>query len=157
MNGACIGYGLTGALVADFLIASDRALFGMPEVKIGVPTIVGSMRMPHKIGWANAMEILLTGDNIDAERAREMGLALEGRAARLADGMKRERWQRGSAKGAPLAVRAVKEVAWRSQRMGWTEALRMGEAIRRIVGDSEDAKEGGRAFFEKRPPEWTGA
>ena len=59
--------------------------------------------------------------------------------------------------GAPLAVRAVKEVAWRSQRMGWTEALRMGESIRRIVGDSDDAKEGGRAFAEKRPPEWTGA
>ena len=56
INGACIGYGLTGALVADFLIASDRAIFGMPEVRIGVPTIVGSMRMPHKIGWANAME-----------------------------------------------------------------------------------------------------
>ena len=54
-------------------------------------------------------------------------------------------------------MRAVKEVAWRSQRMGWTEALRMGESIRRIVGDSDDAKEGGRAFAEKRPPEWTGA
>ncbi|WP_428119254.1 enoyl-CoA hydratase/isomerase family protein [Candidatus Poriferisodalis sp.] len=156
VNGACIGYGLTGALVADFLIASDRALFGMPEVKIGVPTIVGSMRMPHKIGWANAMEILLTGDNIDADRAREMGLAWkvvphdtlmdEARdlAARLCQ-------------GAPLAVRAVKEVAWRSQRMGWTEALRMGESIRKIVGDSDDAKEGGRAFAAKRPPKWTGA
>ena len=156
VNGACIGYGLTGALVADFLIASDRAIFGMPEVKIGVPTIVGSMRMPPKIGWANAMELLLTGDNVDAERAREMGLAwkvvphdsLMDEARELAERL---------CQGAPLAVRAVKEVAWRSARMGWTEALRMGESLRRLVAASDDAKEGGRAFAEKRPPEWTGA
>ena len=155
VNGACIGYGLTGALVADFVIASDRAVFGMPEVKIGVPTIVGSIRMPPKIGWANAMEILLTGDNIDAERAAEIGLAwktvphdtLMDEARELAARL---------CQGAPLAVRAVKEVAWRSPRMGWTEAVRMGESIRRIVGASEDAKEGGAAFREKRAPEWKG-
>lgn len=155
VNGACIGYGLTGAVAADFIIASDQAIFGMPEVKIGVPTIVGSIRMPGKIGWANAMEILLTGDNIDAHKAAEIGLAwrtvphdtLMDEAHTLAERL---------CQGAPLAVRAVKEVAWRSQRMGWTESVRMGEAIRRIVGSSEDAKEGGLSFREKRPPIWTG-
>ncbi|MGZ0220164.1 MAG: enoyl-CoA hydratase/isomerase family protein [Acidimicrobiales bacterium] len=155
VNGACIGYGLTGAVAADFLIASDQAMFGMPEVKIGVPTIVGSIRMPGKIGWANAMELLLTGDNISAERAEEIGLAwrtvphdtLMDEAQTLAERL---------CQGAPLAVRAVKEVAWRSQRMGWTESVRMGEAIRRIVGMSDDAKEGGRSFREKRPPVWKG-
>jgi len=120
-----------------------------------VPTIVGSIRMPGKIGWANAMELLLTGDNISAERAEEIGLAwrtvphdtLMDEAQTLAERL---------CQGAPLAVRAVKEVAWRSQRMGWTESVRMGEAIRRIVGMSDDAKEGGRSFREKRPPVWKG-
>ncbi len=155
VNGACIGYGLTGALVADFLVASQNATFAMPEVRIGVPTIVGSMRMPLKIGWANAMEILLTGENFSADRALEMGLAwkvvppegLMDEAHALAQRL---------CQGAPLAVRAVKEVAQRSQRMSWTEALRMGESIRRIVAASSDATEGGRSFAEKRPPEWTG-
>ena len=58
--------------------------------------------------------------------------------------------------GAPLAVRAVKEVASRSQRMGWAEAVRMGESIRRIVGGTEDAQEGVEAFREKRDPQWKG-
>ncbi len=155
VNGACIGYGLTGALATDFLIASERAVFGMPEVRIGVPTIVGAIRMPPKLGWSNAMELLLTGDNITAERAKEIGLAwkvvppedLLAEARLLADRL---------CQGAPLAVRAVKEMASRSPRMGWTEAVRMGESIRRLVGASEDAAEGGRAFKEKREPDWQG-
>ena len=155
VNGACIGYGLTGAMATDFVIASERAMFGMPEVKIGVPTIVGAIRMPPKLGWSNAMELLLTGDNITAQRAQEIGLAwkvvphdeLLAEAQQLAERL---------CQGAPLAVRAVKEMATRSPRMGWTEAVRMGESIRRLVGASDDAAEGGRAFREKRPPQWTG-
>ena len=117
VNGACIGYGLTGAIATDFLLASDQAVFGMPEVKVGVPTIVGSMRIPSKVAWADAMEILLTGDNIDAEQAADIGLAwrvfphddLMDEAYALAHRL---------CQGAPLAVRAVKEVATRSQRDG---------------------------------------
>jgi|TARA_B110000438_G_scaffold5202_1_gene5160 enoyl-CoA hydratase/carnithine racemase len=155
VNGACIGYGLTGAVATDFLIASDKAIFGMPEVKVGVPTIVGSMRIPEKLSWADAMEILLTGDNISAEKAVQIGLAwkvvphaeLIEEAHKLANRL---------CQGAPLAIRAVKEVASRSRRMGWSEAIRMGESIRRIVGDTEDAKEGLTSFREKRPPVWKG-
>ena len=62
VNGPCIGYGLTAVAACDFVIASDRATFAFPEVRIGVPTIVGAIRFPSKIGWANAMELLLTGD-----------------------------------------------------------------------------------------------
>ena len=74
VNGYCLGYGLTLATWCDFVLASDRAEFGLPEVRLGVPAIVASIRLPQRINWADAMELLLTGERIDAERARAMGL-----------------------------------------------------------------------------------
>ena len=74
VNGYCLGYGLTLASWCDFVLASDRAEFGLPEVSLGVPAIVASIRLPQRINWADAMELLLTGERITAERAREMGL-----------------------------------------------------------------------------------
>src|SRR3954454_24180788 len=74
VNGHCIGYGFTLVTWCDFVIASERATFGFPEVRIGVPTIVGAIRLPQRIGWQNAMELLLTGDRIGAARAKEIGL-----------------------------------------------------------------------------------
>lgn len=154
VNGPCIGYGLTAVIACDFVIASDRATFGYPEVKLGMSTIVGAIRLPPKVGWANAMELLLTGDTIDAERAREMGLAwkvvphddLMDEARSLATRL---------CQGAPLAVRATKEVAHRSRYMPWIEAVRMGETMRRQVGATNDAREGAKARAEKRKPRWT--
>ena len=155
VNGYCLGYGLTLVTWCDFVIASERAEFGFPEVSIGVPTIVGAIRLPQRINWQYAMELLLTGERIDAARAKEIGLAgwvvphddlmLEARA--LADRLVR---------AAPLAARATKEVAVRSQHMTMLEAIRFGETMRRVAGATEDAAEGGRAFVERRPPEWTG-
>ena len=75
VNGYCLGYGLTLVSACDFVIAADDAEFGMPEVRLGVPTIVGAMRLPQRIGMQSALEILLTGDRIDAARAKEIGLA----------------------------------------------------------------------------------
>ena len=74
VNGYCLGYGLTAVTRCDFVIAADDAEFGFPEVRLGVPTIVGALRLPDRVGWSNAMELLLTGDRIDAARAHEMGL-----------------------------------------------------------------------------------
>ena len=68
VNGYCLGYGLTLATWCDFVLASDRAEFGLPEVGLGVPAIVASIRLPQRINWADAMELLLTGERIDAER-----------------------------------------------------------------------------------------
>ncbi len=155
VNGPCIGYGLTAAITCDFIVASDRATFAYPEVTIGVPTIVGAIQLPGRIGWANAMELLLTGDTIDAERAAAMGLVwrvvdhdqLLVEARTLADRLCR---------GAPLAVRATKEVARRTPAMAWTEAVRFGETMRIVAAATEDTAEGRRAAREKRPPEWTG-
>jgi enoyl-CoA hydratase/carnithine racemase len=155
VNGYCIGYGLTLVTWCDFVIASERAEFGFPEVRIGVPTIVGAIRLPRRINWQYAMELLLTGERIDAARAHEIGLAgwvvphesLMDSARALAGRLVR---------AAPLAQRAVKEVATRTEVMPMTEAIRFGETMRRVVGATEDAAEGAAAAAERREPRWRG-
>jgi len=155
VNGACIGYGLTGVLFTDFVIASERATFAFPEVGIGVPTIVGSIRLPPKVGWANAMELLLTGKPMSAERAQEIGLVW--RTVPHEDLLDEAKaWARTLTEAAPLAQRATKEVAWRSREMGWIEAVRFGETMRKVAVDTDDAAEGRKAWAEKRSPEWKG-
>jgi len=155
VNGPCIGYGLTLVTWCDFVIASERATFAYPEVRIGVPTIVGAIRLPQRIGWQHAMELLLTGERIDAARAKEIGLAgwvvphdaLMDEARALA--------QRLLA-GAPLAARAIKEVAVRTRSMPSLEAIRFGETMRKVASATADASEGLAAAAEGRPPRWQG-
>jgi len=155
VNGYCLGYGLTLVSWCDFVIASERAEFGFPEVGIGVPTIVGAIRLPQKINWQYAMELLLTGERIDAARAKEIGLAgwvvphddLMDEARALAERLVR---------AAPLAARATKEVAVRTQSMSGVDAIRFGETMRRVAAATDDAAEGARARAEGRAPEWRG-
>ena len=136
VNGYCLGYGLTLVTWCDFVIASDRAEFGFPEAAIGVPTIVGAIRLPQKLNWQYAMELLLTGERIDATRAHEIGLAgwvvphdsLMDEARRLAD--------RLVATPNPLALRAIKEMAVRSQEMSMQNAIRFGETMRKLFSRS---------------------
>jgi E-phenylitaconyl-CoA hydratase len=155
VNGYCLGYGLTLASWCDFVLASDRAEFGLPEVRLGVPAIVASIRLPQRINWADAMELLLTGDRISAERALAMGLvwrvvphdALLDQAHALAKRL---------VSGAPLAQRAMKEAAMRTRHMPTLEAIRFGETMRHVTSSTQDASEGRRAAAERRPPHWTG-
>ena len=155
VNGHCLGYGLTLVAACDFVIAADDAQFGMPEVRLGVPTIVGALRLPKRIGMQAALEILLTGERVDAGRAQAMGLA--GRVVRRADLLAEARTLADRlCAGAPLAVRAVKEMAYRGQALPWTDAVRMGETMRRLVLRTEDAAEGRAAAAEGRPPHWKG-
>jgi enoyl-CoA hydratase/carnithine racemase len=155
VNGHCLGYGLTLVSWCDFVIASERATFGFPEVRLGVPTIVGAIRLPQRLNWQYAMELLLTGDRIDATRAKEIGLAgwvvphdeLITEARALAERLLR---------AAPLAARATKEVAMRTQHLSTVEAIRFGETMRRVAGATDDAAEGMLAAREGRPPEWRG-
>ena len=120
-----------------------------------MPTIVGAIRLPERIGWQPAMEILLTGERIDADRAKELGIAgrvvphddLLDEAHALADRLRL---------GAPLAQRAIKEVAMRSQHLSTLEAIRFGETMRKVAGATEDAGEGVQAFRERRAPTWRG-
>ena len=100
------------------------------------------------------MELLLTAERIGADRAKEIGLAgwvvphdeLMNEARSLAARLVRV---------APLAARATKEVAVRSQQLSMLDAIRFGETMRRVAGDTNDAAEGGRAFREGREPRWT--
>jgi enoyl-CoA hydratase/carnithine racemase len=155
INGPCLGYGVTSVSFCDFVIASERATFGFPEVRIGVPTIVGAIRMPQRINWADAMELLLVGEAVNAERAREMGLVwkvvahddLMAEARALADRL---------CQSAPIAVRATKEVAVRSRNLPWVESVRFGETMRMVASRTDDASEGKAAFREKRSPQWQG-
>ncbi len=147
--------GLTLVTWCDFVIASDRAEFGFPEVRLGVPTIVGAIRLPQRINWQYAMELLLTGERIDAQRAHEVGLVgwvvehdrLLDEARGLADRL---------LAAAPLAARTVKEMAVRARSLSDLEAIRFGETMRKVAAATEDAREGGRAFAEGRAPDWRG-
>ena len=155
VHGPCIGYGLTGVLFCDFVFASTEATFCFPEVGLGIPTIVGAIRLPQRVGWANAMELLLTGKPVSAQRAKETGLVwklvepdeLQAQA---------HAWARVLTEAAPLAQRATKEVAWRTADMGWIESVRFGEVMRKVAGATEDVAEGMRASRQKRKPEWRG-
>jgi len=155
VHGPCIGYGLTGVLFCDFVIASTEARFSFPEVLIGVPTIVGAIRLPRRVGWANAMELLLTGKPMSAERAREVGLVWKLVEPKTLQAEARA-WARTLTEAAPLAQRATKEVAWRTADMGWIESVRFGETMRKVVGMTADAAEGLQAWREKRKPAWRG-
>jgi enoyl-CoA hydratase len=155
------GFALAGgtelALATDLIVASRDAVFGIPEVKRGLAAGGGGLlRLPQRIPYAIAMELALTGDNLPAQRARELGLvnaltdpggALDG-ALGLAE--------RITANG-PLAVAATKRVIIESR--GWSpeEMFRKQWEILGPVFVSNDAKEGAIAFAEKRPPRWTGA
>jgi len=139
----------------DFVLASEHAEFGLPEVSLGVPAIVASIRLPQRINWADAMELLLTGERIDAERAHAMGLVwrvvphetLLDEANALA---------RRLLSGAPLVQRAMKEMAMRTRHMATLESIRFGETMRHVAGRTQDAAEGLQAAADHRRPRWTG-
>jgi E-phenylitaconyl-CoA hydratase len=155
VNGPCIGYGVTLVTWCDFVVASERASFAFPEVTVGIPTIVGALRLPARIGWQHAMELLLTGERIDAARAKEIGLAgrvvphdeLLPAANALAQRLCR---------AAPLAARATKEMAVRGPGLPMVEAIRFGETMRKVVRSTADAAEGAAAVAERRDPVWRG-
>ena len=155
VNGPCLGYAVTAVSFCDFVIAAESATFGFPEVRIGVPTIVGAIRMPQRLRWEDAMELLLLGESVDAARAKEMGLV--GRIVpddQLLDTARE--LARKLCRSAPLAVRATKEVAVRARELPWVDAVRFGETMRMVATQTADAAEGRAAARERRDPTWQG-
>jgi enoyl-CoA hydratase/carnithine racemase len=151
INGYCLAGGLELALGCDLRIASTTASFGCPEVRWSILHGFGAMRLPHTVPMSVAMEMLLTGERIDARRAYEVGLvsrlveppALLATAEQLAE--------RIAANG-PLAIKVTKELAWRGLHEHPDDMLRFYAAVTALMHETEDAKEGPRAFSEKRTP-----
>ncbi|MBW2420760.1 MAG: enoyl-CoA hydratase/isomerase family protein [Deltaproteobacteria bacterium] len=154
VNGFCIAGGMEMLLGSDIRIAAEHASFGLGEVKWGLVPLGGThVRLPRQIPWAIAMQLLLTGKNIDAQRAYEVGLINEvvpadqlmPTALKLAERMCRN---------GPLAMKTAKEIAVRSLELEGGFVLE--KALGARVLSSEDAKEGPRAFAEKRPANFKG-
>ncbi len=157
IEGFALAGGLELALSCDLLVASKGAKLGIPEVKVGLFAAGGGLlRLPSRVGYSRAMEMAITGDPILAEEAERLGFI-----ARLADkgasvDVAMELAER-VAQNAPLAVAASKQLV--KATLGLTEAEFWvhQQPLQADVFASDDAKEGPRAFAEKRPPAWTGS
>lgn len=156
INGYCLAGGLEIALACDIRIASETATFGFTEVSRGIiPGAGGTQRLPRLIPLGKSLEMILTGDGIDAQEAYRIGLVnkvvppdrLLPEAVKMAERICRN---------APLAVQAAKEAVYRGLDLPLSEGLRLEQFLAEPVCQSEDAKEGPRAFFEKRPPVFKG-
>jgi E-phenylitaconyl-CoA hydratase len=156
VNGYCLGGGVTLLLATDIRIAVPKATFGLSEVKRGVIAANGgTQRIAAQLPHAIAMEMLLTGDAMDAAWAERWGLV--NRIVEPEAVMDTARnYARRIAANAPLAVQAAKELAVRSRDMPLAEGLRMEQMVSRILQGSADVQEGRTAFRDKRPPRFEG-
>lgn len=156
VEGWALGGGFELVLACDMVVAGVGARFGLPEVKRGLLARGGgAVRLPRRIPRAIALEVLLTGEPLDSERAMRFGLinqvVPDGGALAAA-------WTlaRSIAANAPLAVRAAKRLAVESEDWPADELFERQTAITDAVFESSDAAEGAAAFAEKRRPVWTG-
>ena len=159
VNGICCGGGLEWALSADMILAAEHATFALPEINSGTIADAATLKLPKRVPWHIAMELLFTGRWMDAAEAHHWGLVNEvtaldkllARAHELAAML---------AEGPPLVFAAIKEVSRASENMRFQDALdgitgRNFPTIDKLYS-SEDQLEGARAFAEKRKPQWKG-
>jgi enoyl-CoA hydratase len=156
VNGNALGGGTEMTNACDLRVAAEHAVFGTPEARVGLLPGGGSIsRLPRQIPYAKAMEMLLLGESWSAQQALDMGLLnyvvpreqLMEKALSLA---------RKLAANGPLAVRKIKEGVVRSSGLPLDRALAIENEVSAVVMASKDAREGPRAFAEKRPPRFTG-
>lgn len=155
IDGPCVAGGMEMLGGIDIRIATPRATFGVLEPKRGLFAGGGTTaRLPRQIPYAAAMEVLLTADAFPAQRALELGLLNEiVEPEELMD--RAHAWADRILANGPLAVRATKESVVRGLSGTLREAYRIETEISGVVFQSDDAKEGPRAFAEKRAPNWT--
>jgi enoyl-CoA hydratase len=156
VNGFALGGGCELAMMADSIIASDRAKFGQPEIKLGVaPGMGGSQRLTRAIGKAKAMDMCLTGRMMDAAEAERSGLV-----ARVVphEELLNEAMKTATAIAAmpPMAAIANKEMVNAAFDTSLDQGLIIERRIFQILAASEDKSEGMAAFIEKREPVWRG-
>jgi crotonobetainyl-CoA hydratase len=159
VNGICCGGGLELALSCDLILASDTATFALPEIRSGTVADAASIKLPKRIPYHVAMDLLLTGRWFDAAEALRWGLLREVTAP---DDLLPKAWElaRLLESGPPLVYAAIKEVVREAEAMRFQDALnrvtkRQMPTVDRLYS-SEDQLEGARAFAEKRDPVWTG-
>ena len=156
VNGPALGGGTELVLASDLVVTSDTAVFGLPEVTRGlIAGAGGAFRLAAKLPPTVAMELLLTGEAVTAERALELHLV--NRVVPAADVVSTALELAATiASNAPLAVQAHKKIASAQWESGDEAGWRMTTEAMPLIASSEDAKEGPRAFAEKRAPVWTG-
>lgn len=156
VNGYALGGGFELALACDIVIAAEHAQFALPEAKLGLMAGAGGLfRLTRQLPFKSAMGYLMTGRRMTAARAYELGLVNEVVAAeqldRAVDG-----WLQDVLRCAPLSVRAIKQVAQRSASLSLEQAFIERYPAEQHRMQSEDTREGPRAFVEKRDPVWRG-
>jgi len=154
------GYALAGgfelALACDLIVAANNAQFGLPETRRGlVPSAGGMLRLPHRLPYHVALEVILTGEMLNATRAQQFGLvnrlAEPGQALAAALALGRTIAQNG-----PLAIQAAKQIIHLSRDWPQEHMFTLQRPYVDKVFASQDAKEGAAAFTQKRPPVWQG-
>jgi len=152
VNGVAVGGGCEMAMACDIIIASEKARFGQPEINLGIiPGAGGTQRLARLIGWRRAMELCLTGEMIDASEAYKLGLVnkvvehdrLLDEAKKLAETIKSK---------SPYAVMLVKQAVNRGYKMSLKDGIAYERDLFALSFASEDAREGLKAFVEKRKP-----
>jgi len=159
VNGICCGGGLELALSCDLILASNTATFALPEIRSGTVADAASIKLPKRIPYHVAMDLLLTGRWFDAEEALRWGLLKE---ITTPDNLLDTTWElaRLLASGPPLVYAAIKEVVREAEDMRFQDMLnritqRQLTTVDRLYS-SEDQREGALAFAEKRDPVWKG-
>jgi len=159
VNGICCGGGLELAISCDLILASETATFALPEIRSGTIADAASLKLPKRIPYHVAMDLLLTGRWFDAEEAQRWGLVKE---VCKPDDLMPKAWElaRLLESGPPLVYAAIKEVVREAEAMKFQDALnRITRSQFRSIETlyrSEDQLEGARAFAEKRDPVWKG-
>jgi len=156
INGHCIAGGFEMMLACDLRIAVENATFGLAEVRWGIiPGAGGTQRLPRSSPLAKAMEIILTGEPISAQEAYRLGLinkvVPQGELMNEVDRLVGTLLERG-----PLALRAAKQAILQGLNMSMEEGMQLEQRLFRYLLGTEDAREGPRAFAEKRKPNFKG-
>lgn len=156
VNGPAVGAGMDMASMADIRIASDRARFGMTYVNVGiVPGDGGAWLLPRIVGTQRALELIWSGEVFEADRALDIGYV--SRVVPHEQLMEETlAFAQTIAAGPPLAIQMAKRLVYRGLNQTFMEGLEGAQAAMTIVQSSDDAKEGPRAFREKRPPNFSG-